>query len=75
MESDGPRVVAEAIASLANLVKAVAGNSNKESIPPEAMSETLLHSPKSLERLREREEAIMKPRNAPCQRPPQLSTR
>ena len=58
MERDGPAVLAETLASVATVLGAKKG----ESVPPEAMSETVARSPSGQDRLRLRQERKLRPR-------------
>ena len=60
-EKDGARVLAEAVAALATLVKGVAGSKDRSMIPAEAVSETLCRTPEGQRRIKVDQDSKMKP--------------
>ena len=57
MESDGPAVLTEGLASIATVLGAKKG----ESVPPEAMSETVARTPRAQAKFLARQQSKMKP--------------
>ena len=68
METDGPAVLAEGLASLATVMGAKKG----ERVPPEAMSETLARTPRAQARYEARQQSKMKPPPPAARLPPGL---